>query len=111
MGYRIPLAMEELGYIQTQVKHWGKKEFYMKYTGCNGNWNFKQDGALVYMRAQELWNEMEHTPRKRETLADAPLDLTPMPEENMLGDLSLEEIINELNLRGYEVTIKKSLII
>lgn len=72
-----------------------------------------QDGALVYMRAQELWNEMEHTPRKKETLANAPLDLSPMPEteKSPLEGISLEQIIDELNNRGYEVTIKKSLII
>lgn len=112
VGYRIPIAMEELGYINTQVKHWGKKELHMKYVAKDGNWQFKQDGGLVYMRAQELWKEMEHTPRKKESLADAPLDLSPIPhEKNLLGGISLEQIIDELNNRGYEVTIKKSLII
>lgn len=113
IGYRIPVAMEELGYIRTQVKHWGKKEPHMKYTAKNGNWEFKQDGALVYLRAQEMWNEMNHTSRKKETLADIPLDLSPIPEieKRALAGFSLEQIVDELNVRGYEVTIKKSLII
>ena len=109
VGYRIPQAMENLGILKmlpTNRLSWTAR-----------NWEFLKDGPIVYLEAQRLWAEQEHTPRKKsseeyESLKSAPLDLSPMPEEqNPLEGISLEQIIDELNNRGYEVTIKKSLII
>lgn len=110
VGYRIPQAMENLGILKMLPNN------RLEWTARN--WEFLKDGPIVYLEAQRLWAEQEHTPRKKSSedyyasLKDAPLDLSPMPEEqNPLEGISLEQIIDELNNRGYEVTIKKSLII
>lgn len=107
VGYRIPQAMENLGLLKILQNN--RLEWVAR------NWEFLKDGPIVYLEAQRLWDEQEHTSRRQETvetLTDVPLDLTPMQEEkSSLKAFSLEEIINELNLRGYEVTIRKSLII
>ena len=110
VGYRIPQAMENLGIIKMSPNN------RLEWTARN--WEFLKDGPIVYLEAQRLWAEQEHTPRKKSSekyytsLKDAPLDLSPMPEEqNPFEGISLEQIIDELNNRGYEVTIKKSLII
>ena len=109
VGYRIPQAMENLGILKMLPNN--------RLSWTARNWEFLKDGPIVYLEAQRLWVEQEHTPRKKsseeyESLKSAPLDLSPMPEEqNPLEGISLEQIIDELNNRGYEVTIKKSLII
>ena len=109
VGYRIPQAMENLGILKMLPNN--------RLSWTARNWEFLKDGPIVYLEAQRLWAEQEHTPRKKsseeyESLKGAPLDLSPMPEEqNPLEGISLEQIIDELNNRGYEVTIKKSLII
>ena len=111
VGYRIPQAMENLGILRMLPNN------RLEWTARN--WEFLKDGPIVYLEAQRLWIEQEHTSRKKsseeyyKSLKDAPLDLSPMPEEqqNPLEGISLEQIIDELNNRGYEVTIKKSLII
>ena len=110
VGYRIPQAMENLGILKMLPNN------RLEWTARN--WEFLKDGPIVYLEAQRLWAEQEHTSRKKsseeyyESLKDAPLDLSPTPEEqNPLEGISLEQIIDELNNRGYEVTIKKSLIV
>lgn len=109
VGYRIPQAMENLGILKMLPNN--------RLKWMARNWEFLKDGPIVYLEAQRLWTEQEHTSRKKsseeyESLKGAPLDLSPMPEEqNPLEGISLEQIIDELNNRGYEVTIKKSLII
>lgn len=109
VGYRIPQAMENLGILKMLPNN--------RLSWTARNWEFLKDGPIVYLEAQRLWAEQEHTPRKKsseeyESLKSAPLDLSPMPEEqNPLEGISLEQIIDELNNRGYEVTIKKALII
>lgn len=109
VGYRIPQAMENLEILKMLPNN------RLEWTARN--WEFLKDGPVVYLEAQRLWVAQEHTPRKKsseycESLVDAQLDLSPMPEEqNPLQNVSLEQIIDELNNRGYEVTIKKSLII
>ena len=95
IGSRIPNAMVELHYVRIECNR-------MKWDG--ESWNVDKDAPKIYAKAKEMY-KMQRSVSSRPESSEVP------QEKDSLNSFSLEHIINELNMRGCEVTIKKSLII
>lgn len=95
IGSRIPDAMVALHYVRIEYNR-------MKWNA--DSWNVDEDAPKIYAKAKELY-------KMQRSIASRPESSEAQQEKDSLKSFSLEHIINELNMRGYEVTIKKSLII